>query len=134
MGAVHRYDLTPDVTHLIIANYATPKYRFVAKERPDVRPMTVRWIEVMRKLWCEDQEIDFEALELEHTLPTLATLKFSMTGCDDRKDDPHTQRLYLLTRIISYRKIPDSTAGRSEWCGVRGGLDEADYAFNIIQD
>lgn len=85
MGAVHRYDLTLDVTHLIVGDYNTPKYRYVARERQDVRPMTIQWVEAVRELWINDQDIDFEALEREHTLPTLHLLKFSMTGCDDRR-------------------------------------------------
>ncbi|KAF8852303.1 BRCT domain-containing protein [Acephala macrosclerotiorum] len=83
MGAVHRYDLTLDVTHLIVADYNTPKYRYVARERPDVQPMTLEWIDAVRELWINDQEIDFTLLETEHRLPTFHTLKFSMTGCDD---------------------------------------------------
>ncbi|PMD39147.1 hypothetical protein L207DRAFT_430560 [Hyaloscypha variabilis F] len=83
MGAVHRYDLTLDVTHLIVGDYKTPKYRYVARERPDVRPMTAKWIEAIRELWINDEEIDMESLEREHILPTLHSLKFSMTGCDD---------------------------------------------------
>ncbi len=86
MGAVYRYDLTLDVTHLIVADYNTPKYRYVAKERPDVQPMTIQWIEAVRDLWINDKEIDFTSLETEYRLPTFQTLKFSMTGCDDRKD------------------------------------------------
>jgi DNA replication regulator DPB11 len=86
MGAIHRYDLTLDVTHLVVGDYDTPKYRYVAKERPDVRPMTTGWIEAIRKLWINDEEIDIEALEKAHTLPTLSTLKFSMTGCDNREE------------------------------------------------
>lgn len=85
MGAVHRYDLTLDVTHLIVGDYNTPKYRYVARERPDVRSMTAEWIESIRELWINDKEIDMESLEREHTLPTFHSLKFSMTGCDDRK-------------------------------------------------
>jgi DNA replication regulator DPB11 len=88
MGAVHRYDLTLDVTHLIVGAYDTPKYRYVAKERPDVRPMTVEWIEAVRELWINDQEIDMALLEREHALPVFYSLKFSMTGCDDRKEIP----------------------------------------------
>jgi DNA replication regulator DPB11 len=84
MGAVHRYDLTLDVTHLIVGDYNTPKYQYVAKQRPDVQPMTIEWIEAVRELWMNDQEIDLAALEMEHRLPTLHSLKFSMTGCDDR--------------------------------------------------
>lgn len=88
MGAVHRYDLTLDVTHLIVGAYDTPKYRYVAKERPDVRPMTVEWIEAVRELWINDLEIDMPSLEREHALPVFQSLKFSMTGCDDRKGIP----------------------------------------------
>jgi DNA replication regulator DPB11 len=85
MGAVHKYDLTPEVTHLIVGEYNTPKYRFVARERPDVEPMTVTWIEAIRELWINDQEVDFEALQKNHRVPTFHSLKLSMTGCDDRK-------------------------------------------------
>ncbi|KAH8801594.1 BRCT domain-containing protein [Xylogone sp. PMI_703] len=83
MGAVHRFDLTGDVTHLIVGHYDTPKYRFVAKNRPDVTPMKIDWIEAIRELWIADKEIDIEALERKYTLPTLHSLRFSMTGCDD---------------------------------------------------
>lgn len=68
-----------------MGDYDTPKYRYVAKERSDVRPMTTGWIEAMRELWMNDQAIDIEALEKEHTLPPLTSLRFSMTGCDDRE-------------------------------------------------
>lgn len=85
MGATHQYDLTPNVTHLIVGDYNTPKYRFVARERPDVEPMTVAWIEAVRELWIHDLEIDFDALEREYKLPTFHSLKFSMTGCEDRE-------------------------------------------------
>ncbi|TVY83647.1 S-M checkpoint control protein rad4 [Lachnellula suecica] len=83
MGASHLLDLTSDVTHLIVGSHNTPKYKYVAKERPDVKPMALSWIEAVRDLWIQDKEIDVEALEKEHRLPTFASLKFSMTGCDD---------------------------------------------------
>ena len=47
-------------------------------------PMTIEWIESLRELWMNDEEIDLEALEKAHKLPTFTSLKFSMTGCDDR--------------------------------------------------
>ncbi|KAF4624164.1 hypothetical protein G7Y89_g14009 [Cudoniella acicularis] len=86
MGAIHTLDLTLDVTHLIVGDYNTPKYRYVAKERPDVKPMTTKFIEAARELWINDQEIDLESLEKEHLLPTLHSLKFSMTGCDNPEE------------------------------------------------
>ena len=33
MGAVHKFDLTSDVTHLNVRAYDNPKYKFVAKSR-----------------------------------------------------------------------------------------------------
>lgn len=85
MGAQHKYDLTSEVTHLIVGEYDTPKYRYVAKERPDVKILTVGWIEAIRHLWISDKHIDLGALEAEHTLPTLANLIVCMTGFEDCK-------------------------------------------------
>lgn len=105
MGAVHRHDLTLDVTHLIVGAYETPKYRYVARERQDVKPMTIQWIEAVRELWINDQDIDIGALEREHILPTLTSLRFSMTGCDDRKGfhnlkGPATNKYLLATHRL----------------------------------
>jgi len=83
MGGLTRADLTVDVTHMIVGDYDTPKYRYVAKHREDVRPMTLEWIETLRKLWINDQAIDMKLLEQQHTLPPFTSLRFSMTGCDD---------------------------------------------------
>ncbi len=83
MGAQHKYDLTSEVTHLIVGDYDTPKYRYVAKERPDVKILRAEWVEEIRGLWIEDQSIDLEALERRYTLQTFATLKICMTGFDD---------------------------------------------------
>ncbi|KUI65035.1 S-M checkpoint control protein rad4 [Cytospora mali] len=73
LGGVHKYDLTPDVTHLIVGKYDTPKYRHVAKERPDIKPMAVGWVDAVRNLWVEDEQIDFGALEKVWCLKTFET-------------------------------------------------------------
>ncbi|KAI1639181.1 hypothetical protein F4809DRAFT_638870 [Biscogniauxia mediterranea] len=70
MGGHHKYDLTPDVTHLIVGDYNTAKYRHVAKERPDIKPMAAGWIDAVRTLWLEDKEMDFVALESKWQLRT----------------------------------------------------------------
>ena len=85
MGALHKYDLTSEITHLIVGDYDTPKYRYVAKERPDVKVLTLQWIEAVRQLWIEDQAIDVSATEREYTLPTFATLRICLTGFEDRE-------------------------------------------------
>lgn len=85
MGAVHRYDLTLECTHLIVGDdYNTPKYQYVAKERPDVKVMMVGWIGALNDLWKSDEEIDVGAMERKYTLPALDSLRISMTGCEDR--------------------------------------------------
>jgi hypothetical protein len=90
LGGQHKYDLTPDCTHLIVGDYNTPKYRHVAKERPDVRAMAAGWVEAVRNLWVEDVEIDFLALENEWQLRT-----FESGGGEPTADgsDPHRRKL-----------------------------------------
>ncbi|KAL8717868.1 MAG: hypothetical protein Q9225_004937, partial [Loekoesia sp. 1 TL-2023] len=83
MGAVHKYDLTSDVTHLIVGDTDTPKYKFVAKERPDVKCLLPAWVEALRQLWVEDIEPDFQALESRYRLPTLHNLRICVTGFED---------------------------------------------------
>ncbi|RKF62272.1 S-M checkpoint control protein rad4 [Erysiphe neolycopersici] len=83
MGALHHLDLTRDVTHLIIGSYDTLKYKYVARNRQDILPMTPAWIEAIRDSWIADEEIDLEAMERKYRLPTFHSLKFSMTGCEE---------------------------------------------------
>jgi DNA replication regulator DPB11 len=94
LGGTHKYDLTPDVTHLIVGDYDTPKYRHVAKERPDIKAMDSGWIEAVRDLWVTDAEIDLVSLEKDWELRPLETSGFHpsprgrllccMTGFDAR--------------------------------------------------
>ncbi|KAK0637436.1 hypothetical protein B0T17DRAFT_568158 [Bombardia bombarda] len=92
LGGIHKYDLTPDCTHLIVGEYDTPKYRHVAKERPDVKPMAAGWIEAVRDLWVADRDIDFAALEAQWQLRT-----FETSGGDDNSLDDRPRLLCCLT-------------------------------------
>lgn len=83
MGAIHKFDLTSDVTHLIVGDTDTPKYKFVAKERPDVKCLLPAWVEALRQLWTADVEPDMQALETRYTLPTLHNLRICVTGFED---------------------------------------------------
>ncbi|KAL8843231.1 MAG: hypothetical protein Q9176_002184 [Flavoplaca citrina] len=83
MGAIHKLDLTSDVTHLIVGDADTPKYKFVAKERPDVKCLLPTWVEALRELWLEGGEPDVQALESSHTLPALHKLRICVTGFED---------------------------------------------------
>ncbi|KAK4505536.1 hypothetical protein PRZ48_003499 [Zasmidium cellare] len=83
MGATHILDLTADVTHLLVANINTPKYRYVAKERPEVRVLSPDFIEAVRKEWTEGGDVDVAALEKQYTLPTFFGLQICLTGVSD---------------------------------------------------
>ncbi|KAF5024730.1 hypothetical protein F66182_3162 [Fusarium sp. NRRL 66182] len=71
LGGIHKYDLTPDVTHLIVGDYDTPKYRHVARERPDIKAMDAAWVEALSDLWKNDDEIDYRQLETKYQLKPL---------------------------------------------------------------
>ncbi|KAI1073432.1 hypothetical protein F5B20DRAFT_567094 [Whalleya microplaca] len=92
MGGIHKYDLTPDVTHLIVGDYDTAKYRHVARERPDIKPMAAGWVDAVRCLWLEDREIDFAALENEWRLKT-----FESSGGIPKSPAPEAR---LRTRLV----------------------------------
>jgi hypothetical protein len=83
MGAVHRLDLTADVTHLIVGNIDTPKCRHTAKERPDIHVLKPEWIHAIRNSYMEDQDIDLDALDHEHRLPVFYNLHICVTGFED---------------------------------------------------
>jgi hypothetical protein len=94
MGAIHRLDLTTDITHLIVGQIDTPKYKHVAKERPDITVLKPEWIQAMRDAWTSGEDFDVQALNDEHRLPALYTLQICITGFDDLEE-----RQGLMTRI-----------------------------------
>lgn len=83
MGASHKLDLTSDVTHLIVGNIDTPKYKFTAKERSDVKVFDPDWLHAVREVWLEGGEVDLVELEAKHKLPTFYGLKICVTGFND---------------------------------------------------
>lgn len=82
---------------MIVGDYDTPKYRHVAKERPDVRVMTPAWVEAVRNLWVQDAEIDFLALEKEWQLRT-----FETGGGEPTTDGTEPQRRKLLCCMTGF--------------------------------
>ncbi len=85
MGAAHTLDLTSNVTHLIVGDSDTPKYKYVAREREDVKVLGPEWVEAVRLSWMEGGETDVAALERQYQLPAFAGLKICLTGFDDCK-------------------------------------------------
>jgi DNA replication regulator DPB11 len=83
MGAEHKLDLTSDVTHLIVGDSNTLKYKYVAREREDVKVLQLAWVEAVRQAWMQGDEFSLEALEEKYRLPTFAGLKICVTGFED---------------------------------------------------
>ncbi|KAH0547607.1 hypothetical protein FGG08_000332 [Glutinoglossum americanum] len=83
MGAVNQLDLTSDVTHLVVGELNTPKYKYVARERPDVKVLDRDWIEAVRQSWIEGGETDVRTLEEKHRFPVFSGLKICFTGVED---------------------------------------------------
>ncbi|TKA68348.1 hypothetical protein B0A49_04854 [Cryomyces minteri] len=111
MGAVHKLDLTSDVTHLIVGNTETPKYQYVAKQRPDVKVLRPEWVEAVRLSWMEGGDTDVAALEEEYRLATFAGLTICVTGFDDLEQRTRIQNTVVangaeyhgdLTRVVSH--------------------------------
>lgn len=94
MGAEHKLDLTSDVTHLIAGNTQTPKYRYVAKERPDIKVLHQDWLEAVRQSWMEGGDVNVKALEERHKLPVFHDLHVCLTGFDDME-----QRTFLSRTV-----------------------------------
>lgn len=83
MGATHKFDLTSDVTHLLVGETNTPKYKYVARERSDVIVLMPEWIEAVRQSWIQGGDTDIKALEEQYKFPTFAGLSICITGFDD---------------------------------------------------
>lgn len=83
MGARHVLDLTSDVTHLVCGDIATPKYKYVAKMRTDVKVMKVEWVDAMYGPWIDGEDIDPRDYEEKYKLPILYRLSISVTGILD---------------------------------------------------
>ncbi|EED22877.1 BRCT domain protein [Talaromyces stipitatus ATCC 10500] len=83
MGAIHKYDLTSDVTHLLVGETNTEKYKFVARERSDVLVLMPEWIEAVRQSWMDGGDTDLHALEQKYRLPTFYGLSICVTGFED---------------------------------------------------
>jgi DNA replication regulator DPB11 len=89
MGAKHVLDLTGEVTHLIVGDSDTPKYKYVAKERPDIIVLDPAWIDAVREVWIDGGDVDVQGLERIHRCPTFVGLKICITGFPDQAQRNH---------------------------------------------
>lgn len=92
MGAIHLLDLTADVTHLLVGSITMPKYRYVAKERPDIKVLTPDFIPRLREAWIQGGEVDVQKYEAECKVKTFAGLEMCLTGFNDTTQRTEMQR------------------------------------------
>ncbi|KAI2638305.1 hypothetical protein GGS21DRAFT_466260 [Xylaria nigripes] len=126
MGGVHKYDLTLDVTHLIVGDYNTPKYRHVAKERPDIKPMAAGWVDAVRRLWLEDKDMDFAALEELWKLQT-----FESAGEISNSSNPTEHERQRLVCCLTGFEDDNMRAMIEDKVSANGGVYVADLSRKV---
>ena len=89
MGAEHKLDLTSDVTHLLVGDSNTLKYKYVARERDDIKALRPEWVEAVRQAWIKGTSFDLKALDDEYRYPMFTGLSICVTGFDDREQVHH---------------------------------------------
>ena len=107
LGGTHKYDLTPDCTHLLVGDYDTPKYRHVAHERSDIRAMDALWIEELMDLWKGAEAFDPDQLEKKHELLAFETSGVEQTS--QGEDGPRGSLLICLTGFGDRRMEIENT-------------------------
>ncbi|KAF2280661.1 uncharacterized protein EI97DRAFT_453917 [Westerdykella ornata] len=95
MGATIKLDLTSDVTHLIVGKIDSAKYRYVARQREDVKVLAPEWLDALRHIWIGGGHVPVAALEHEYHLPVFHRLKICLTGFDNPE-----QRRYVQEKAV----------------------------------
>ncbi|KAI5296261.1 hypothetical protein KEM52_004816 [Ascosphaera acerosa] len=80
MGAVHTFDLTTSVTHLVVADPDTEKYRYVARQRDDMKVMLPEFVDAVRMQWMGGNDANIHQLEAEFRYPTFKGVRACVTG------------------------------------------------------
>ena len=83
MGASWKQDLTSDATHLVIGDSDTPKYKYVARQRPDVKAMTAGFIDAVREFWIRGDDVPLAELEKKYAFPALAGYRICGTNLNE---------------------------------------------------
>ncbi|KAK2767044.1 hypothetical protein FQN54_006362 [Arachnomyces sp. PD_36] len=130
MGATHKFDLTSDVTHLIVGETNTPKYKFVAKARSDVVVVKPEWVNAVRESWMEGGDTDLQWLEDQYKFPIFGGLSICVTGFDDLDFRDHLKRTITthggefrddLTKSVTHL-ISRNTRGQKYQFAVEWGI------------
>ncbi|OAG03131.1 uncharacterized protein CC84DRAFT_1220030 [Paraphaeosphaeria sporulosa] len=91
MGAQVKLDLTSDVTHLVVGNTNSAKYRYVAKAREDVKVLFPEWIHAVQKVWMTGEDVNVLEVEEQWRLPPFYGLRICLTGFDNPEQRKYIQ-------------------------------------------
>ncbi|CUS11374.1 unnamed protein product, partial [Tuber aestivum] len=127
MGARHVLDLTSDVTHLICADLATPKYKYVARMRADVRVMEVEWVDAMYDLWINGEDINPTDFNEKYKFPTFHGLAISLTGIQELRE---RKKIEDNVRLHGASYHPDLTKSVSHLVAAIASGREYEFARN----
>ncbi|KAK3374798.1 BRCT domain-containing protein [Podospora didyma] len=125
LGGLHKYDLTPDCTHLLVGEYETPKYRHVAKARPDIKVMAPGWVEAVRDIWVQDAEIDFPAMEREWQLRVFET------GVGEPTEEGAVAPRHQLLCCMTGFEDPDTREQIAHKISSNGGIYTGDLSRQV---
>jgi DNA replication regulator DPB11 len=84
LGAQASFDLTRQTTHLVVGDTHTPKYAYVARERPDVKAVLPEFFDAVLEAYRSGEEVDVAAAEIKYRAPALLGLRICLTGISDR--------------------------------------------------
>lgn len=130
MGAEHKLDLTSDVTHLIVGGVDTPKYRYVAREREDVKVLRPEWVEAVRQAWMHAEELDLAALEKQYQLLTFTGLAICLTGFDNCKHWDLDLDAIVSDTTISDLSRPIGRTSQHQWWRIsRRSYEKRDASY-----
>jgi DNA replication regulator DPB11 len=108
------FDLTMDVTHLVIGAITSAKYKFVAKSSPNVHVVLPEFVRALREAWMSGEEVDLDQFHEKYKAPVFLGLRISLTGFTDRKR-PQSIQNGLVLIICSAISRPSDTANTAKW-------------------
>lgn len=86
MGAKTSLDLRSNVTHLIVGAINTPKYKYAAKNRLDLKLLLPGWIDEMHDAWINGTDIVVKTWEEQHVCPVFYGAKICLTNFHNERD------------------------------------------------
>ncbi|CAI4218982.1 unnamed protein product [Parascedosporium putredinis] len=110
LGGVFTADLTVEVTHLLVGDYDTAKYRHAAKSLAHVKAMDAGWVEALADLWRADAPIDFAAVETEWQLSPLETGGAEGSVLEYDSEELRRRRKRLTVCLTGFLNLEERTA------------------------